>query len=241
MVQDHPARHGFHPVSLAGTRSANRLTHRTLDPRSKIPEFKVSACRIAKADGPDPIRDDRGRHPNDGCTRRRLMFGYEFYIDPSRCIGCQSCVQACEECDTHRGISMINFDFIDRRESIATAAYVCLHCDDPTCAQVCPGGRDQERRGRHRPVLAEAALHRLLELRAGLPVRHPEDDGPERADDEVRHVLRPHVRGQAADVRHRLPQPGAGLRHARADRQHGARSRRTLSISAIRRSPPRFS
>ena len=31
------------------------------------------------------------------------MYGYEFYIDPSRCIGCQSCLQACEECETHRG------------------------------------------------------------------------------------------------------------------------------------------
>lgn len=35
-----------------GARSANRLTHRTLDPRSKIPEFKVSACRLAKASPP---------------------------------------------------------------------------------------------------------------------------------------------------------------------------------------------
>ena len=35
-------------------RSANRLTHRTLDPRSKIPEFKVSACRVAKAKRPPP-------------------------------------------------------------------------------------------------------------------------------------------------------------------------------------------
>ncbi len=66
------------------------------------------------------------------------MFGYEFYVDPSRCIGCQACLEACEECETHRGHSMINFDFIDRSESIATAAFVCWHCDDPTCAQVCP-------------------------------------------------------------------------------------------------------
>ncbi len=35
-----------------GGRSANRLTHRTLDPRSKIPEYKVSACRLRKAAGP---------------------------------------------------------------------------------------------------------------------------------------------------------------------------------------------
>ncbi len=66
------------------------------------------------------------------------MFGYEFYVDTSRCIGCQACVEACEECDTHRGVSMINFDYIDRPGSIATAAFVCFHCEDPTCAQVCP-------------------------------------------------------------------------------------------------------
>ena len=66
------------------------------------------------------------------------MFGFEFYIDPSRCIGCQACVKACEECDTHRGVSMIQFDYADRRETIATAAFVCFHCDEPTCAQACP-------------------------------------------------------------------------------------------------------
>lgn len=38
----------FIPYHWPGRRSANRLTHRTIDPRSKIPEFKVSACRIEK-------------------------------------------------------------------------------------------------------------------------------------------------------------------------------------------------
>ena len=49
----------FIPYHWPGVRSANRLTHRTLDPRSKIPEFKVSACYIAKASGPDMEPDDR--------------------------------------------------------------------------------------------------------------------------------------------------------------------------------------
>jgi len=49
----------FIPYHWPGDRSANRLTHRTLDPRSKIPEFKVSACRLRKADAP-PGRTQKG-------------------------------------------------------------------------------------------------------------------------------------------------------------------------------------
>jgi assimilatory nitrate reductase catalytic subunit len=40
----------FIPYHWPGSESANRLTHRTIDPRSKIPEYKVSACNIHKAE-----------------------------------------------------------------------------------------------------------------------------------------------------------------------------------------------
>ena len=59
-------------------------------------------------------------------------------IDYSRCIGCQACLQACSECDTHRGRSLIHLETIERRDSVQTAPQVCMHCEDPICARVCP-------------------------------------------------------------------------------------------------------
>ena len=41
----------FIPYHWPNDKSVNNLTHRTIDPQSKIPEFKVSACRIRKAAG----------------------------------------------------------------------------------------------------------------------------------------------------------------------------------------------
>ncbi len=61
-----------------------------------------------------------------------------FVVDQSRCIGCQACVQACEECGTHRGHSMMQLDFIDRGATVQTVPLICMHCADPTCAEVCP-------------------------------------------------------------------------------------------------------
>ncbi|MDI1430208.1 MULTISPECIES: 4Fe-4S dicluster domain-containing protein [Polyangium] len=60
------------------------------------------------------------------------------FIDYARCIGCQACVQACEECDTHKGQAMIHLETIRRRDSVQTAPQVCMHCEDPICARVCP-------------------------------------------------------------------------------------------------------
>src|SRR5687768_7218634 len=62
----------------------------------------------------------------------------QFFIDPGRCIGCQACVQACSECDTHRGRSMIHLEYVNRAQSVQTVPVVCMHCEQPTCAEVCP-------------------------------------------------------------------------------------------------------
>lgn len=62
----------------------------------------------------------------------------EFFVDPSRCIGCEACVHACSECDTHKGTAMIHLEYVDRPQSTQTAPVICMHCDSPTCAEVCP-------------------------------------------------------------------------------------------------------
>src|SRR5918912_1451107 len=62
----------------------------------------------------------------------------EFFIDPARCIGCQACVHACAECETHKGHSMIHLEYVDRSASTQTVPTVCMHCESPTCADVCP-------------------------------------------------------------------------------------------------------
>lgn len=62
------------------------------------------------------------------------------FLDPSRCIGCRSCVAACRECDTHKGESMIFIDYVNRGNTVATSPTLCMHCEEPLapCAQVCP-------------------------------------------------------------------------------------------------------
>lgn len=62
----------------------------------------------------------------------------EFFLDPSRCIGCQACVQACAECDTHKGRPMIHLEYVERGRSTQTVPVICMHCESPACAEVCP-------------------------------------------------------------------------------------------------------
>src|SRR5262249_34232132 len=62
----------------------------------------------------------------------------EFFVDPHRCIGCHACEHACSECETHKGHSMIHIEYVERSTSVQTVPVVCMHCDSPTCADVCP-------------------------------------------------------------------------------------------------------
>ena len=62
----------------------------------------------------------------------------EFFIDQSRCIGCEACVQVCGQCDGHKGESMIHLDTVDFRRPRQSMPTVCMHCDEPACAAVCP-------------------------------------------------------------------------------------------------------
>ena len=50
----------FVPYHWAGKRSINQCTVQAQDPISKIPEFKVCACRVVKAIEPEYIQEERG-------------------------------------------------------------------------------------------------------------------------------------------------------------------------------------
>lgn len=94
----------------------------------------------------------------------------EFFVDMQRCIGCHSCEMACAECETNGETSMIHIHYVDRAETIQTTVQVCMHCEDPICANV-SGRRNYKRRVRHRAHRRYFKMHRLCELRDWMPVR----------------------------------------------------------------------
>ncbi|HQU71845.1 MAG TPA: 4Fe-4S dicluster domain-containing protein [Calditrichia bacterium] len=73
---------------------------------------------------------------------------YGFLIDTTRCIGCEACVEACREIHGHpegdvatlsaHAFTALNTHEIDDEEIFTRR--MCMHCNDPSCASVCPVG-----------------------------------------------------------------------------------------------------
>ena len=233
---DDPARHGVHPVPLARRQEREPADHRRAGSDQQDPAVQGVRLPRAARRGAARLRGDaRAAAVSTPCPSHHNL---EFFVDPSRCIGCQACVQACTECDTHRGDSMIHLEYVDRATSVQTVPVVCMHCEQPTCAEVCPA--DAIKRTAD-GVVQSARKPRCIACGncvVACPFGVPELKHRSRDHDEVRHVLRPHVRRQEADVRDGLPEPGAVLRDARAGARAAPASRRrpTSSSSATRRS-----
>ena len=123
----------FIPYHWPGSKSANLLTHRTLDPTLQDPRVQVLGLPHPTRGGAAAVgHGERRRRPPGRRREGRLMFGYEFYVDPSRCIGCGACEAACAECETHRGVPLISVDFLDRNRGTETVPTVCMHCKRST-------------------------------------------------------------------------------------------------------------
>jgi formate dehydrogenase iron-sulfur subunit len=65
-------------------------------------------------------------------------------IDITKCIGCQACVYACKEAnnlpepDKEEGeLSPSAYTVVKEKEDVYYRR-LCMHCNDPTCASVCP-------------------------------------------------------------------------------------------------------
>ncbi len=64
-------------------------------------------------------------------------------VDVTRCVGCGMCVEACQEANGHPAHAADRFDektftyLMDRGDDVYVRR-MCMHCEDPSCASVCP-------------------------------------------------------------------------------------------------------
>lgn len=67
--------------------------------------------------------------------------GFGFWVDTASCVGCCSCVEACEKQndlpgDTSERRRVVRYRF--ESGDVRFVSLSCMHCAKPTCAQVCP-------------------------------------------------------------------------------------------------------
>jgi len=65
-------------------------------------------------------------------------------VDTTRCIGCGACVSACKETNglpetETKELTAKTFNIVESYGSVYVRKF-CMHCQDPTCASVCPVG-----------------------------------------------------------------------------------------------------
>ena len=85
---------------------------------------------------------------------------------------------------------MIHLDFVERAHSTQTTPVICMHCESPTCAEVCPADAikktaDGVVQSASKPKCI-ACNNCVLACPFGVPKMQSDFDAPH---DEVRHVL----------------------------------------------------
>jgi Fe-S-cluster-containing dehydrogenase component len=74
------------------------------------------------------------------------MSRYSLWFDEEACWGCKTCEVACkQECNLPYGVRLISVmedgpRIVDGNPFLVYRVNVCRHCDEPACAEVCPGG-----------------------------------------------------------------------------------------------------
>ena len=63
-------------------------------------------------------------------------------IDITKCIGCEACVYACKEANhlpdkEEHQLSSTTYTVVKQKDDVYFRQ-MCMHCDEPTCASVCP-------------------------------------------------------------------------------------------------------
>jgi formate dehydrogenase iron-sulfur subunit len=64
-------------------------------------------------------------------------------VDVTKCIGCGSCVEACQDTNQHpkheaKGFDESTFTYLMDRGNDTYVRRLCMHCEQPTCVSVCP-------------------------------------------------------------------------------------------------------